>query len=161
VLISSSCTLPEASVISIHREISDHDATLAHINIPISISDIFKRQVWLYKQADFVLLNELISITDWAGLFENCTIVDDACLQFTEKYLCLSKSCIPTNLVTIRPNDKPWMNSDIRKQIRCRDRLHKRFRVSGSDADLIKFKRHRNKVNNMKKYVRTHFYESV
>jgi len=50
VLIGSSCTCPEASVISIHREISDHDATLAHINIPISISGIFKRQVWLYKK---------------------------------------------------------------------------------------------------------------
>jgi len=79
VLISSTCTCPEASVISIHREISGHNATLAHINIPISISGIFKRQFWLYKQADFILLNELISNTDWTGLFENCTTVDDAC----------------------------------------------------------------------------------
>jgi len=58
-----------------------------------------------------------MSITDWAGLFENCTTVDDTCQKITEKYLSLSKSCITTKLVTISPSDKIWMNSDIRKQL--------------------------------------------
>jgi len=27
--------------------------------------------------------------------------------------------------ITVRPNDKPWFNSDLRREIRKRNRLHK------------------------------------
>jgi len=53
------------------------------------------------------------------------------------------------------------MNSELRKQIRVRVGLHHHFRIRILNSDLIKYKRHRNKVNNMKKYVLVNFYENV
>jgi len=35
------------------------------------------------------------------------------------------KILYPYTFITIRPNDIPWMNSELRKQIRIRNRLHK------------------------------------
>ena len=53
------------------------------------------------------------------------------------------------------------MDSDLRKQMKLRDKLHKRFRRTSSQSDREMFKRQRNKVNNMKKYARNNFYENV
>jgi ribosomal protein S14 len=39
---------------------------------------------------------------------------------------------IPSKLVRIRLNDKPWFNSEIRKEIRTRNRLHKLARRNQS-----------------------------
>ena len=33
------------------------------------------------------------------------------------------KTCIPSKKVTVRPDDKPWYNSEIRRTSRKRDRL--------------------------------------
>jgi hypothetical protein len=52
----------------------------------------------------------------------------------------------------IRLNDKPWFNSEIRKEIRTRNRLHKLARRNQSNQSLQKYKSQRNKVNNMIKY---------
>ena len=63
--------------------------------------------------------------------------------------------------VLIKPNDKPWFNSELRYNIRLRDRLRKRFFKSKSDLDRISFKRQRNKVNNMIKYAKESFINKI
>jgi hypothetical protein len=45
------------------------------------------------------------------------------CEKFTKCFLKITKECILTKIVTIRNNDKPWFNNEIRKEIRIRDRL--------------------------------------
>ena len=65
----------------------------------------YKRHVWRYKGADFSKLNNLIQNTDWSFINEN--YVDEACNLFTSTFLNLGKQCIPTDFITIRPNDKP------------------------------------------------------
>ncbi len=62
----------------------------------------------------------LISTTDWS--FIGNGTINTACDSFTDKILELLHVCIPSTLVTIRPNDKPWYNSLIRKTSRHRDR---------------------------------------
>jgi hypothetical protein len=39
----------------------------------------------------------------------------------------IQKIVIHTNSVTIRPSDKMWMTSEIRKEIRIRDHLRKKY----------------------------------
>ena len=63
--------------------------------------------------------------------------------------------------VTIRPNDKHWFNSSIRKSMRLRDRLHKQLKRKYSVSLLGKYRAHRNKVNNMVKYAREQFFINV
>ena len=64
------------------------------------------------------------------------------------------KECIPCRKVLIRQNDKPWFNSDLRHNLRIRDRLRKRYFKTKRENDHISFKRQRNKVNNMIKYAK-------
>ena len=58
-------------------------------------------------------------------------------------------------------NNKPWFNSELRYNIRLRDRLRKRFFKSKSDLDRMSFKRQRNKVNNMIKYAKQSFINTI
>lgn len=161
ILFSDSCICSESSVITIDRDVSDHHAILAHIEIPVKLSKSYTRAVWDYKHANFTQFNELISQFDWNTLFQNCTDIDIACELFSSKYLELAKLCVPSRVVTIRLNDKAWFNSDIRREIRRRDRLHKIMRRTHNDLNVLNFKRQRNKVNNMKKYARSLYFENI
>lgn len=83
-------------------------------------------------------------------MVSNRDSVDLACQRFTDLFVQFANECIPSKVVLIRPNDKPWINSNIRTYIRIRDRLHKKskfpntFQLSG--------KNQRNKVDNMPVY---------
>ncbi len=64
---------------------------------------------------------------------------------------------IPTSLVTIRPNDKPWYNSEIRKTSRKRDREKQTAIRTKHMSDWNKYKHLRNKVNNINKHAKETF----
>ena len=159
ILVSESCKCTEASVINTDASLSDHAACTANFEIPFNFSKCYKRDVWIYKRADFDRFNKLISNTNWAVLLSTCGSLDQACELFTKMYLEFAKGTIPTKSVTIRPSDKPWMTSELRHTLR--ERLHKTYKRSQLNSDLIKFKHQRNTVNNMRKHVRLHFYENV
>ena len=42
----------------------------------------------------------------------------------------IAQECIPTKIITIRNNDRPWFNNEIRKEIRIRDRFRKTLEIS-------------------------------
>ncbi len=110
----------DSGVINSPAEISDHRGTYVYLHCNLTAEIPFKRKVWNYKRADFTLLNHLITTTDWSFINDNC--VSTACEAFSNKLLELLHVCIPSSMVTIRPNDKPWYNSLIRKTSRQRDR---------------------------------------
>ena len=58
--------------------------------------------------------------------------------------------CIPSRNVTVRPDDKPWYDSELRHFTKCRDRLRKVALKTNSKTSWIKYKRMRNKENNLK-----------
>lgn len=53
---------------------------------------------------------------------------------------------IPNKEVTIRPNDVPWFNANIRKLIRSGKRLHKIAKIKNTDHHWSKFRNKRNEV---------------
>lgn len=68
---------------------------------------------------------------------------------------------MPQKEVPIRLNDKIWFNSDLRWEIRKRDRLRKLARRSNSDPNINKYKKQRNHVNNLRKHAKKQFYFNV
>ncbi|MCG7882888.1 MAG: hypothetical protein JAY96_15005, partial [Candidatus Thiodiazotropha endolucinida] len=140
-------------------EISDHSATYLVTVNNYSLSSSFKRTVWLYKDADFQKLNDLITAFDWSCLLQGS--VNDACLLFKHTFLKLVNDCIPSKEVTIRPSDKPWYDSEIRKYSRKRDRLKSKALKSGNQAHWSKYKTFRNKVNNLKKHAKETFFNNL
>ncbi|CAG2194839.1 unnamed protein product [Mytilus edulis] len=84
--------------------------------------------------------------------------IDGMAVFFTDKYIEIARNSIPTKTVTIRSSDKPWFNSEIRKEIRLRDRLHKKLRKLRTVQNTKKYKVQRNKVNNMIIHAKEQFY---
>ena len=62
-----------------------------------------------------------------------------------------AKLCIPSKTIVAREDDKPWYDSEIRRNSRKRDRLKKTALKTGNQNDWKKYKYYRNKVNNKKK----------
>ena len=60
-------------------------------------------------------------------------------------------TCIPSKTIVVREDDKPWYDSEIRRNSRKRDRLKKTALKTGNQNDWKKYKYYRNKVNNQKK----------
>lgn len=99
-----------------------------------------------------IKLNTIVESTDWESINNNAESTDSATKLFTSKYLELIRKCVPEKSVTIRPKDKPWFDSELRKTIRKKNRLRLNTLKSNNSFDCDKFKRIRNKFNNMKKH---------
>ena len=61
----------------------------------------------------------------------------------------------------MREDDKPWYDSEIRRNSSKRDRIRKTAVKSGSLNDWNKYKYYRNKVNNLKKHAKASFYHNL
>ena len=70
-------------------------------------------------------------------------------------------SAIPYKDGTVRPSDKPWYETEIRKYSRKRDRLKSKAIKSSSLSDWNKYKTIRNKVNNLKTHAKETFYNNL
>ena len=149
----------DAGTISTPPNISDHKATYIRCPFHYLCQSTYKRLVWIYKRADFNKLKELIISFEWNVLLEGS--LNDACIKFTDTFLDFARSCIPSKTVTIRPNDKPWFDSVIRKNMCIRDRLKKKSIQSRSTNDWNKYKQARNKVNNLIKHANEKFYNNL
>ena len=136
VLVTDSINVKYADILDVESNISDHKATSILINFNYKPKLCSKRKVWYYDRADFIQLNNRIFIEEWS--FINVMDVNDACERFTYKLLEMMTQFIPSKEVTIRPNDKPWYDSEIRRLSRHRDRHKAIVIVRGRDSDWEK-----------------------
>jgi hypothetical protein len=159
IIISSDLNYSDSGTISVPQNISDHKATYVILPFPYKLNRCYERNVFIYKKADFKKLNDSILSTDWQCLHNGS--VHDACTLFTTTFLELVKSCIPSKTILVRPDDKPWFDSELRKFCRKRDRLKRNAIKTGKQSDFVKYKTIRNKVNNLKKHAKEAFYFSL
>jgi hypothetical protein len=75
----------------------------------------------------------------------------EMCNTFTETFLRVARECIPTKMVTVRNSDRPCFNSEIRREIRKRDRIRKTAKTYSKQSYIDQDKKQKNKVNNLKK----------
>ena len=75
--------------------------------------------------------------------------------------LSVSEECIPRREVTIRCNDKIWFDSNIRREIRKRDRFHRKYLKLKTALSQTIFKQQRNRVNNLKKQLKEKCYTNI
>ena len=72
-------------------------------------------------------LHEALSNAPW-NILDTFDTVDDIAETFIQLYLDICKQYIPTKNVLIRPKDKHRMTSEVRRNFRIRDRLHKKWK---------------------------------
>lgn len=104
----------------------------------------YSRHVWYYAQGDYVKFRAMLRSTRWDSVFANES-VNDMCTEFMSMFHLIASECVPNRLCIIRPRDKPWMNGDIRREMRTRDRLY--HCVKAGHIELLDdYKGSRNKV---------------
>lgn len=77
--------------------------------------------VWLYKHADFDKFNTLISDTDWHQLTTEANEINHVTAVFSSTFLKHVRKWITEKFIAIRPSDKPWLDSALRREIRNRN----------------------------------------
>ena len=152
------CSVVNSEVIDVDRTISDHNGVLVNIDVKINFKNSYNREIWDYKRGDFGKLNHSIGNFNWNEFLLDSNNVNQACEKFNQTYIHMAKNSIPTRVVTIRPNDKPWFNSELRREIRKRDRLRKQAIKKNSTAIYEKYRKQRNHVNNVKKAIKQAYY---
>ena len=159
ILVPDDLIVYDSGVLSIPNEITDHSATYILLPHNYSVSSAHTRRVWFYKRADFAQLEENVRSYDWDCLSEGS--VNDCCELFTNKFIEFVNLSIPHKDVMIRPNDKPWYDSEIRRYSRKRDRLKTKAVRTSQQSHWAKYKYLRNKVNNLKRHAKETFYNNL
>ena len=159
IIVPNDFTAYDSGVLPTPNDITDHFATYIVLPHDYSVSSAYTRRVWFYKRADFEKLENNIRSFDWECLSDGS--VNDCCTLFTNKFMEFVNESIPHKDVTIRPNDKPWYDSEIRKKSKKRDRLKSKAVKTALRSDWTKYKILRNKVNNLKRHAKETFYNNL
>jgi hypothetical protein len=157
IIVSDTIDYVFSDVFKLPDNISDHDASVVILQCSKNISRSFKREIWQYQKINYEKFEEKLNEINWNEKLDNLNDVDEMCEKFTNCFLKITKECIPTKLITIRNNDRPWFNNEIRKEIRIRDRLRKNVLKLHRERDIKLYKKQRNKVNNMNKIAKENF----
>ena len=87
------------------------------MNIGIIRKKTYSRMIWDYNHADFDSFRSKLQDFNW----DNCFLfnsIDQIAQAWTTSFLNIARECIPNKIVKIYPNDKPFYNSELRKQKR-------------------------------------------
>ena len=110
----------------------------------------FRRKVWLYEQGNYDNFRQQVHDFDWTTAHDDD--VNIYAEKFTKKLLNIAEECIPTKNFTIRPRDIPWINNNIRKLMRKRNRLYKKYKKNKTKTLFDNFKQLRNEAtSNLRK----------
>jgi hypothetical protein len=141
IIISDSVHYSYSDVLKIPSDISDHDASIFFIEYPKFQTRSFQRKVWLYERTDYENFSSKLDTVDWNALLSDLEDVDEMCNTFTETFLRVARECIPTKMVTVRNSDRPWFNSELRREIRKRDRIRKTAKTYNKQSDIDKYQK--------------------
>ncbi len=94
--------------------VSDHCVVHATLKYKIIKIYSYKRMVWDYKRGDYDAFRQLLLHAPWHLCYNsnNINVVVD---NFMNMSTSIADTCIPHYEATIHPNDKNFMNSDIRQ----------------------------------------------
>ena len=122
---------------------SDHNTVTAEFEFRTEKKLCYERRVWYYNKSNFDHFRSELMEHDWDPCFFDGDPYS-ACTKWTEDFLNIAKWCIPNKIVTIRPNDVPWYNSQLREPKRIRDRSHSIAKKHNTSRLREIFRQHRN-----------------
>ena len=108
----------------------------------------YKRRVWNYPLADFNKYREQLTNYDLQNKIESNSNIDDNVLCIADCIMQANQESIPNKIVTIRPNENPWITGHIKRLIRKRKRTFKKYKKTSNMFLLEKYKTLRNRVVN-------------
>ena len=126
----------------------DHFPIFVTLSIQNEINDDFKlNESWDYSNMDADRLTQQLLQTDWNTILNKD--IDEATEDFTNAILDAARQCIPTKHIR-RRHDKPWVTTELLKQIRKRERLFNVARKRKTDKQAwARWRVQRNLVTNL------------
>ena len=103
-------------------------------------------QLWDYNNTNIDMLVEILRSTDWNAITD--LDVDQATDSFAKTLLEAATKCIPSKTRQLK-HDKPWVTSELRRNMRKRDRLFKIARKKQTEYDWARWRTQRNVVTSM------------
>jgi hypothetical protein len=125
---------------------SAHAPVLAEIAFKTFKQHSFKRQIRNYNTADIEGLADELNITNWDDIVFNSDNINDVYSNFPKILDDAVKKYLPTKTITVRPNDKPFMNNKIRNKIRQRNIIHYKAKTTNNPDHWKTFREIRNEV---------------
>jgi hypothetical protein len=111
---------------------STHAPILAEISFKTFKQHSFQRQIRNYNAVDIEGLADELNITNWDDLVFNSDNINDVYSNFLKLLDDAVKKYLPTKTITVRPNDKPFMNNTIRNKIRQRNIIHYKAKTTNN-----------------------------
>jgi hypothetical protein len=111
-------------------------------------STSYQRKIVLYDKGDVDSYRQQLTDVDWETMFgydDVDTIVD----IIVNTILNTAYNTIPNRLITVRKDSRPWITTSIKKFIRRKNRIHKKAKHANSINHGEKYRRTRNKCNNL------------
>ena len=125
----------------------DHIPIYATLNLQYQKTvGVLTTQVWDYKNTDIDALVDTLRQTDWRAITD--LDVDEATESFTTTLLDAARQCIPRKSVRLK-RDKPWVTSELRKNMKKRDRLFKTAQSRQTEYDWARWRAQRNIVTSL------------
>ena len=106
----------------------------------------YTRHIWQYNLADFKVFQTKLENTDWDVCF-NYDNVDAVCDAWSQTFLNIARESIPNKVVTIRPRDKIFYTTELRRMRRKKNKLHrlaKSINTAKCWSDFREFRNHYN-----------------
>ncbi|MCG7883757.1 MAG: reverse transcriptase family protein [Candidatus Thiodiazotropha endolucinida] len=141
------------------QDIRYHCPVFAVFSFTKPHSKTFTRDVWLYEQGDFDTLRQRVAEFDWDSI--KCEDVNQYAVNFTNVLTNLAKECIPNKKVRVRPQDLPWINGTVRKLMRKRNRLYKKYKLNKTAERFNAFKKARNDVTTLLRKLKREYFTSL
>lgn len=93
--------------------------------------------------------------TDWDAIINqniHCAVND-----FTKAIMCAARAAIPTKVIQIKSASKPWMNKELKRNIRKRETLYKCAKRTQAEIDWNKWRLQRNYVTKLNKHLHSEY----
>ena len=157
IIVSNPFIVRRSGVMSPFSKI-DHFPVFLTLNITPPSRTTHIRQMWDYKRMDPDILVRRILDTDWDSVLDGD--VNDATSKLTETLLYAANEAIPRRHVMTKKHDKPWVTSDLKKQIRKRDRLFRLAKKRDKDFDWSCWRHQRNITTDLNKRLKESYIQS-
>ena len=139
----------------------DHCNIICKFSVSSCLNHNYKHTVWDFKNANMVALNDALLNAPWDVGFDIFNDIDDIVMYWSSLLMQVASDFIPNRIVTVHPKEKPWVNADLKKMIRRRNLLWRRYKRSGSADHYATFKLLRNRVVSLNRQLRNVYYSGL
>ena len=137
-----------------------HQIIYAKLSLTIHFPPAYKREVWHYNRAQVDLIKRSIEYFDWERSLAGLSINEQVdCLN--NCLINIFRNFIPHETVKCSHKDPPWMNNEIKRALRHKNRLYKKFMSGGKREDEINLHENSKFVSNLITETKEHYLSSL